>query len=153
MQWVYWNSNNQMCKSLLIFKDDQCVKLFRLFVGKLYGRGSTDDKGPVLAWFNCIEAYEKTQQVQLFNPCCRNQRRNFTSALLVDEKKNRFATVKCFAGSWWNNVEHCCRFCCTTFGFCLLRMISLECENINCGFQTVYQSESLDQSENVTLCW
>uniref|UniRef100_A0A672J2X8 Peptidase M20 dimerisation domain-containing protein n=1 Tax=Salarias fasciatus TaxID=181472 RepID=A0A672J2X8_SALFA len=23
--------------------------------GKLYGRGSTDDKGPVLAWFNCIE--------------------------------------------------------------------------------------------------
>uniref|UniRef100_A0A3Q3CWU3 Cytosolic non-specific dipeptidase n=1 Tax=Haplochromis burtoni TaxID=8153 RepID=A0A3Q3CWU3_HAPBU len=27
--------------------------------GKLYGRGSTDDKGPVLAWFNCIEAYQK----------------------------------------------------------------------------------------------
>ncbi|XP_041932692.1 cytosolic non-specific dipeptidase-like isoform X3 [Alosa sapidissima] len=31
--------------------------------GKLYGRGSTDDKGPVLAWFNCIEAYQKTKQV------------------------------------------------------------------------------------------
>ncbi|MEQ2224933.1 Metallopeptidase M20 [Ilyodon furcidens] len=31
--------------------------------GKLYGRGSTDDKGPVLAWFNCIEAYQKIQQV------------------------------------------------------------------------------------------
>ncbi|KAF1380931.1 hypothetical protein PFLUV_G00169190 [Perca fluviatilis] len=30
--------------------------------GKLYGRGSTDDKGPVLAWFNCIEAYQKIQQ-------------------------------------------------------------------------------------------
>ncbi|XP_034016727.1 cytosolic non-specific dipeptidase isoform X2 [Thalassophryne amazonica] len=30
--------------------------------GKLYGRGSTDDKGPVLAWFNCIEAYKNTQQ-------------------------------------------------------------------------------------------
>uniref|UniRef100_A0A3B3H354 Carnosine dipeptidase 2 n=1 Tax=Oryzias latipes TaxID=8090 RepID=A0A3B3H354_ORYLA len=27
--------------------------------GKLYGRGSTDDKGPVLAWLNCIEAYQK----------------------------------------------------------------------------------------------
>uniref|UniRef100_UPI00358F2221 cytosolic non-specific dipeptidase n=1 Tax=Myxine glutinosa TaxID=7769 RepID=UPI00358F2221 len=26
--------------------------------GKLYGRGSTDDKGPVLAWFNCIEAMQ-----------------------------------------------------------------------------------------------
>ncbi|XP_041932691.1 cytosolic non-specific dipeptidase-like isoform X2 [Alosa sapidissima] len=33
--------------------------------GKLYGRGSTDDKGPVLAWFNCIEAYQKTKQTQL----------------------------------------------------------------------------------------
>lgn len=28
--------------------------------GKLYGRGSTDDKGPVLAWLNAIEAYQKT---------------------------------------------------------------------------------------------
>jgi len=27
--------------------------------GKLFGRGSTDDKGPVLCWFNCIEAYQK----------------------------------------------------------------------------------------------
>ncbi|XP_060068837.1 cytosolic non-specific dipeptidase-like [Ylistrum balloti] len=24
--------------------------------GKIYGRGSTDDKGPVLAWINCLEA-------------------------------------------------------------------------------------------------
>ncbi|KAF7590736.1 hypothetical protein BBP40_002474 [Aspergillus hancockii] len=27
--------------------------------GKLYGRGSTDDKGPVLAWLNALEAYQK----------------------------------------------------------------------------------------------
>jgi len=27
--------------------------------GKLYGRGSTDDKGPVLAWMNAVEAYQK----------------------------------------------------------------------------------------------
>ena len=27
--------------------------------GKLYGRGSTDDKGPVLCWLNCIEAHQK----------------------------------------------------------------------------------------------
>lgn len=26
---------------------------------KLYGRGSTDDKGPVLGWFNAIEGYQK----------------------------------------------------------------------------------------------
>ncbi|XP_026555240.1 cytosolic non-specific dipeptidase isoform X1 [Pseudonaja textilis] len=30
--------------------------------GKLYGRGSTDDKGPVLAWLNALEAYQKTNQ-------------------------------------------------------------------------------------------
>lgn len=29
--------------------------------GKLYGRGSTDDKGPVLCWFNAIEAFKATQ--------------------------------------------------------------------------------------------
>ncbi|EAU39622.1 hypothetical protein ATEG_00976 [Aspergillus terreus NIH2624] len=27
--------------------------------GKLYGRGSTDDKGPLLAWLNALEAYQK----------------------------------------------------------------------------------------------
>ena len=26
--------------------------------GKLWGRGSTDDKGPVLGWINAIEAYQ-----------------------------------------------------------------------------------------------
>ena len=25
----------------------------------MYGRGSTDDKGPVIAWINAIEAYQK----------------------------------------------------------------------------------------------
>jgi len=27
--------------------------------GKLYGRGSTDDKGPVLGWLNCVEAMQE----------------------------------------------------------------------------------------------
>lgn len=27
---------------------------------KMYGRGSTDDKGPCIAWINCIEAFQKT---------------------------------------------------------------------------------------------
>lgn len=28
--------------------------------GKLYGRGSTDDKGPVLGWLHAIEAFQNT---------------------------------------------------------------------------------------------
>lgn len=27
--------------------------------GKLYGRGSTDDKGPVIAWLNVIETMQE----------------------------------------------------------------------------------------------
>ena len=30
--------------------------------GKLFGRGSTDDKGPVLSWINVIEAYQKLNE-------------------------------------------------------------------------------------------
>jgi len=28
--------------------------------GKLYGRGSSDDKGPVLGWLHAIEAFQNT---------------------------------------------------------------------------------------------
>lgn len=28
--------------------------------GKLYGRGSTDDKGPAISWLHVVEAYNKT---------------------------------------------------------------------------------------------
>jgi Cys-Gly metallodipeptidase DUG1 len=27
--------------------------------GRMFGRGSTDDKGPVLGWLNAIEAHQK----------------------------------------------------------------------------------------------
>ncbi|XP_071550810.1 cytosolic non-specific dipeptidase isoform X1 [Panulirus ornatus] len=30
--------------------------------GKLYGRGSTDDKGPVIGWIHAVEAFQKTNQ-------------------------------------------------------------------------------------------
>ena len=26
--------------------------------GRLYGRGSTDDKGPIMAWLNVLEAHQ-----------------------------------------------------------------------------------------------
>ena len=28
--------------------------------GKMFGRGSTDDKGPVLGWVNALEAFNQT---------------------------------------------------------------------------------------------
>lgn len=30
--------------------------------GKLYGRGSSDDKGPVIGWIHAVEAFQKTKQ-------------------------------------------------------------------------------------------
>lgn len=43
------------------------VNLYLVSTGKLYGRGSTDDKGPVLAWLNALEAYQQTNQVHAQN--------------------------------------------------------------------------------------
>lgn len=53
-------------KSPKIWVYNRLIKHICVFPGKLYGRGSTDDKGPVLAWFNCIEAYQKIQKVKIF---------------------------------------------------------------------------------------
>jgi cytosolic nonspecific dipeptidase len=35
--------------------------------GKLWGRGSTDDKGPVLDWLNAIEAYRELNEEMPIN--------------------------------------------------------------------------------------
>ncbi|TGO50379.1 hypothetical protein BOTNAR_0395g00050 [Botryotinia narcissicola] len=43
-------------------EDGWATELFELTVddkGRMYGRGSTDDKGPVLGWLNAIEAHQK----------------------------------------------------------------------------------------------
>lgn len=43
------------------FSDGWNTEPFKLIEkdGKLYGRGSTDDKGPVVAWLNAIEIMQK----------------------------------------------------------------------------------------------
>lgn len=45
-----------------LMEDGWATKPFDLTVddkGRMYGRGSTDDKGPVLGWLNAIEAHKK----------------------------------------------------------------------------------------------
>ena len=39
------------------------MNLLVALLGKLYGRGATDDKGPVAGWMNALEAFQKTSQV------------------------------------------------------------------------------------------
>ncbi|XP_054620173.1 cytosolic non-specific dipeptidase [Dunckerocampus dactyliophorus] len=70
--------------------------------GKLYGRGSSDDKGPVLAWFNCIEAYQKIQQELPINIkfCFEGMEESGSEGLdeLVFSRKNSF----------FKDVDYCC---------------------------------------------
>lgn len=68
--------------------DNGWIKRISVFAGKLYGRGSTDDKGPVLAWFNCIEAYQKIGKVKIFTSA-------FLPRYFCEDKSCRF----------YNNIE------------------------------------------------
>ena len=44
--------------------DRHLMNLLIAVLGKLYGRGATDDKGPVAGWMNALEAFQKTCQVR-----------------------------------------------------------------------------------------
>ena len=51
--------------------DHYPVNLPIAILGKLYGRGATDDKGPVAGWINALEAFQKTKQVRGPRPATR----------------------------------------------------------------------------------
>lgn len=76
--------------------------------GKLYGRGSTDDKGPVLAWFNCIEAYQKIKQELPINIkfCFEGMEESGSEGLdeLVFSRKDTFlkdVDYVCISDNYW----------------------------------------------------
>uniref|UniRef100_A0A8C4THX0 Cytosolic non-specific dipeptidase n=1 Tax=Erpetoichthys calabaricus TaxID=27687 RepID=A0A8C4THX0_ERPCA len=76
--------------------------------GKLYGRGSTDDKGPVLAWFNCIEAYQKTGKELPINVkfCLEGMEESGSEGLdsLVFSRKDTFfkgVDFVCISDNYW----------------------------------------------------
>ncbi|CAB1320869.1 unnamed protein product, partial [Coregonus sp. 'balchen'] len=75
---------------------------------KLYGRGSTDDKGPVLAWFNCIEGYQKIQQELPINIkfCFEGMEESGSEGLddLVFARKDTFlkdVDYVCISDNYW----------------------------------------------------
>ncbi|KAM4688467.1 cytosolic non-specific dipeptidase [Discoglossus pictus] len=76
--------------------------------GKLYGRGSTDDKGPVLAWFNAIEAYQKLNQEVPVNLkfCLEGMEESGSEGLddLIFAKKDTFfkdVDYVCISDNYW----------------------------------------------------
>jgi Cys-Gly metallodipeptidase DUG1 len=83
--------------------------------GRMYGRGSTDDKGPVLGWLNAIEAHQKAGvefPVNLL--CCFEGMEEYGSEGLDDfikaEAKKFFADTDavCISDNYWLGTEKPC---------------------------------------------
>ncbi|PGH12548.1 hypothetical protein AJ79_04169 [Helicocarpus griseus UAMH5409] len=83
--------------------------------GRMYGRGSTDDKGPVMGWLNVIEAHKKAGvefPVNLL--CCFEGMEEYGSQGLEEfvkaESKKYFkdADAVCISDNYWLGTEKPC---------------------------------------------
>jgi Cys-Gly metallodipeptidase DUG1 len=99
-------------------EDGWATEPFELTVddkGRMYGRGSTDDKGPVLGWLNAIEAHQKADvdfPVNLL--MCFEGMEEYGSEGLDDfineEAKKYFkdADAVCISDNYWLGTEKPC---------------------------------------------
>lgn len=101
-----------------LLEDGWATKPFDLTIDdkdRMYGRGSTDDKGPVLGWLNAIEAHQKAGidfPVNLL--CCFEGMEEYGSEGLDDfinaEAKKYFkdADAVCISDNYWLGTEKPC---------------------------------------------
>jgi len=83
--------------------------------GRLCGRGSTDDKGPVLGWLNAIEAHQKAGidfPVNLLM-CFEGMEENGSEGLeeVVNEEGKKYfadADAVCISDNYWLGTERPC---------------------------------------------
>jgi len=83
--------------------------------GKLYGRGSTDDKGPVLGWVNVVEAYKDLGRELPVNLkiCLEGMEENGSEGLeeLIISRKDTFfkgVNFVCISDNFWlGKVKPC----------------------------------------------
>ncbi|KAJ5118535.1 Cys-Gly metallodipeptidase dug1 [Penicillium atrosanguineum] len=83
--------------------------------GRMFGRGSTDDKGPVLGWLNVIEAHRKAGVEMPVNLlCCFEGMEEYGSEGLDDfiqaEAKHYFKDTDavCISDNYWLGTEKPC---------------------------------------------
>ncbi|PIK55056.1 putative cytosolic non-specific dipeptidase [Apostichopus japonicus] len=83
--------------------------------GKLYGRGSTDDKGPVLAWLNVIEAYQALGREIPINIkfCFEGMEESGSEGLdeLIEARKDTFfkdVDYVCISDNYWLGTKKPC---------------------------------------------
>ncbi|XP_023028441.1 cytosolic non-specific dipeptidase 2 [Leptinotarsa decemlineata] len=83
--------------------------------GKLFGRGSSDDKGPVLCWLNAIEAFQETGQevpvnIKFVFEGMEESGSVGLEELLVAEKQKFLADVDyvCISDNYWLGTTKPC---------------------------------------------
>jgi nonspecific dipeptidase len=84
--------------------------------GKLYGRGSTDDKGPVLGWIHALQAYQECgiEQPVNFKFCFEGMEESGSEGLdqlLMDRKDTKFMTevdYVCISDNYWLGKQKPC---------------------------------------------
>uniref|UniRef100_A0A5S6QXM0 M20_dimer domain-containing protein n=1 Tax=Trichuris muris TaxID=70415 RepID=A0A5S6QXM0_TRIMR len=86
---------------------------------KLYGRGATDDKGPVVAWINIIEAFKKTDtelpvNLKFVFEAMEESGSEGLDELLYEKKDTWLANVDyvCICDNYWVG----CKTPCITYG-------------------------------------
>ncbi|CAN0154130.1 unnamed protein product [Lampetra planeri] len=87
--------------------------------GKMYGRGATDDKGPVLSWLNCIESFQAVSKALPVNVklCLEGMEESGSiglGELIAERGKSFFGNVDCvcISDSYWLGTQTPC----LTFG-------------------------------------
>ncbi|XP_075228684.1 cytosolic non-specific dipeptidase-like [Lycorma delicatula] len=99
--------------------------------GKLYGRGSTDDKGPVLAWLHAVEAYQKLNEkipvnIKFVFEGMEESSSTGLEELLIAQKEDFLKDVDyvCISDNYWLGSSTPC----LTYGLRGLAYFSVEVE-------------------------
>ncbi|TXT07163.1 hypothetical protein VHUM_03333 [Vanrija humicola] len=83
--------------------------------GRLYGRGSTDDKGPVMGWLNVLEAHQKlglelpVNLKMVFEGMEENGSENLDK--FIESEKDKFfkgVDVMCISDNYWLDTKTPC---------------------------------------------
>lgn len=118
--------------------DYEPFKLTETPDGKLYGRGSTDDKGPVLGWINVISAYQALNMEIPVNIkfCFEGMEESGSEGLdeLIEERKDTFfagVDYVCISDNYWLGKSTPC----VTYG---LRGITYYHVHMKCASQDLH---------------
>lgn len=105
---------------------------------KLYGRGSTDDKGPAISWLHVVEAYQKTNNELPVNLkfCFEGMEESGSDGLdelIISRKDTFFKDVDyvCISDTYWLGTTKPC------IGFGLRGMVSFTLE-ISCASKDLH---------------